>query len=668
MEGGRRAGRGREEGFRGSPQSRRFRFRRGWAAAMEESPRPMSPLSPSAPSSVGGSMDLNLHIGLPHSRRRRRLGSSATSSAFASSSSSSQELAATQAAADTDIHAPYSPSRVLFADPPYELPPISGVGDDAPAGAYWSLSPSERLHTPYEPHPTPALAEEPLVGGVSGARGDPSRAPFSPSYTPFSATPVDRNEVEFASYEPIFAPVESNTGDGDRSSLTGLSESEFRIRVLIDLRRRLQSIREFRSAMSSIHTTEHDVHSTPSSREGREDPGKNVTGAAGVSFIEGLEEEKKDGGSSVANFECNICLELAKDPVVTCCGHLFCWPCLSQWLHLYCSHMECPVCKGEVDESNITPIYGRGSSEAVPGEQERDAGGPGLRVPPRPRGRRVESWRQQIARPATRRFGEGVSGSWMYLFGEQFWNRNRGLPENAEEGHRQRGFTRLRRRRSMRAGENAENGYSGIGNAEAASDANPNGVSTSSHDQNSINWEWSYLNSADRSGRLAALTARFSSIFGRSASSSNNHFGSPSLLADAQNPGDPVAAIHPSGSSQRVDQLSTSSTIAVIRDDAEVAQAMTEPNSVGSSSSLGRRGRSSFSGSLDVDGCLLHASSRRASPLGLLSLPSRTSADSNPPNGISSFLTKIERQVYCEAANKRSNQLHMELPKRNFQD
>ena len=30
----------------------------------------------------------------------------------------------------------------------------------------------------------------------------------------------------------------------------------------------------------------------------------------------------------VAVFECNICLDLASHPVITLCGHLYCWPCL----------------------------------------------------------------------------------------------------------------------------------------------------------------------------------------------------------------------------------------------------------------------------------------------------------------------------------------------------
>lgn len=29
-----------------------------------------------------------------------------------------------------------------------------------------------------------------------------------------------------------------------------------------------------------------------------------------------------------SEYSCNICLELSKEPVVTLCGHLFCWSCL----------------------------------------------------------------------------------------------------------------------------------------------------------------------------------------------------------------------------------------------------------------------------------------------------------------------------------------------------
>lgn len=38
------------------------------------------------------------------------------------------------------------------------------------------------------------------------------------------------------------------------------------------------------------------------------------------------DEEKKDDSM----FVCNICLDIAKDAVVSMCGHLYCWPCLSE--------------------------------------------------------------------------------------------------------------------------------------------------------------------------------------------------------------------------------------------------------------------------------------------------------------------------------------------------
>ncbi|KAK9077300.1 hypothetical protein SSX86_005637 [Deinandra increscens subsp. villosa] len=63
-------------------------------------------------------------------------------------------------------------------------------------------------------------------------------------------------------------------------------------------------------------------------------------------------------------FECNICFDLAQDPVVTLCGHLFCWPCLYKWLQFHSYSHECPVCKALVDEDNLVPIYGRGTSSS----------------------------------------------------------------------------------------------------------------------------------------------------------------------------------------------------------------------------------------------------------------------------------------------------------------
>ena len=52
-----------------------------------------------------------------------------------------------------------------------------------------------------------------------------------------------------------------------------------------------------------------------------------------------------EGGESDRAFECNICLDTARDAVVSMCGHLFCWPCLHQWLETRPNRQICPVCK-----------------------------------------------------------------------------------------------------------------------------------------------------------------------------------------------------------------------------------------------------------------------------------------------------------------------------------
>ena len=83
-------------------------------------------------------------------------------------------------------------------------------------------------------------------------------------------------------------------------------------------------------------------------------------------------------------FECNICYEIAQSPVVTLCGHLYCWPCLYRcrlvlcWVHAQFSGPQryrptlsqcaarrwmqvqnhcrvCPVCKAGIEQDKAWP-------------------------------------------------------------------------------------------------------------------------------------------------------------------------------------------------------------------------------------------------------------------------------------------------------------------------
>jgi len=97
------------------------------------------------------------------------------------------------------------------------------------------------------------------------------------------------------------------------------------------------------------------------------------------------------------HFECNICFEVAHDAVVSMCGHLFCWPCIHQWLETRPNRQTCPVCKAAISRSKLVPLYGRGSD---------DQSDPRDKVPPRPQGQRTE------APPEGRSGFENFFGGW----------------------------------------------------------------------------------------------------------------------------------------------------------------------------------------------------------------------------------------------------------------
>lgn len=98
----------------------------------------------------------------------------------------------------------------------------------------------------------------------------------------------------------------------------------------------------------------------------------------------------KDSENQNGCFDCNICLDFANDPVVTLCGHLYCWPCIYKWFHVQSASLpsneypQCPVCKAEISHTTVIPLYGRGQS-ATDFEHESQAASCGMAVPPRPR-------------------------------------------------------------------------------------------------------------------------------------------------------------------------------------------------------------------------------------------------------------------------------------------
>ncbi|KAJ4874139.1 E3 ubiquitin-protein ligase RMA2 [Raphanus sativus] len=116
-------------------------------------------------------------------------------------------------------------------------------------------------------------------------------------------------------------------------------------------------------------------------------------------------------GGFGGDFDCNICLDQVRDPVVTLCGHLFCWPCIYKWTYStnhsrqrvdqYGNMKEspkCPVCKSDVSDATLVPIYGRG--QKVPQS--------GSNIPTRPSGPVYD------LRRVGQRAGQGESQRYMY--------------------------------------------------------------------------------------------------------------------------------------------------------------------------------------------------------------------------------------------------------------
>lgn len=533
-------------------------------------------------------MDLNLYLGLPRAPRARRpdLGSDLVLSTPMLSSSSPSSSAASADAPPLEmdaVHPPYSPSRADLVRPP------------TPA------------HEPYFPSATDVLVHPPYV--------PPPSVP--------EAVPMLADEPEFGFSE---APLRL-IGRMDRPSSSTASSSfrperaEHPRRVICFTGRQSRCLRprRFRSDLpplsSEAPSLEDDTGVQPlEPEEPVRDTVEENKVVVDVAVVGVSEDEATERGKSAAMFECNICFEMATEPVVTSCGHLFCWPCLYQWLHVHSSHKECPVCKGEVTAGNITPIYGRGNSGSdMEKKVAEDGNASGPEIPPRPRGNRIESFRQQFhhLRPISRRLGEaqGILSTWRRILDQHLVNSasRAETPESiAQESRLSRMTTRLRARRLLREVENPTI------IASSASESGPPMSNTFDppprHTSSPLSSEGIDLlrqiafSSLEDSERLTTALGHLRRI------TRPSHFGA-STSSNPPNP-EPLDGTHVAVP-LAADQASNSSTMAVIQEDATFTESAGEPSNAGSSRSLRRSRRSEALASLDVDGGDLHRNKRR---------------------------------------------------------
>jgi len=290
-------------------------------------------------------------------------------------------------------------------------------------------------------------------------------------------------------------------------------------------------------------------------------------------------------------------------------------------LNVYSNHKECPVCKGEVTEANITPIYGRGNSSAE--KTVEDGKPPGPTIPPRPHGNRHESFRQQFhnMRPISR-----ILASWGRHLDQQIMSsvsRFEGLSESAwievnenRQRARLRGLalaTRMRVRQLQIEAESRPGGSSaGPDNGLTGNNASESLTGNNASESPRRGSTTRVSDGLDLLERLAFGTERLlaSAVTDLRRIASPSQYGGSASSSNPQNNEPAVDGARIAGAPS-ADQASNSSTVAVIQGDAGISESAGEPSNAGSSRSLRRRGRSNILGSLDVDGGGLQQNKRR---------------------------------------------------------
>ena len=139
-----------------------------------------------------------------------------------------------------------------------------------------------------------------------------------------------------------------------------------------------------------------------------------------------MENKKPSGGN---NFECTICLETAKEPVLTKCGHMFCWPCIYNWLESKGGKAKCPNCKNLITKNDLIPVYSN--------EENKDNTNRFKNIPKRPKAERNPNSDRENYQGSFSNFSFNFGGFFPFMGGINFNNFNNGNQYSENQDYNQ---------------------------------------------------------------------------------------------------------------------------------------------------------------------------------------------------------------------------------------
>ncbi len=81
-------------------------------------------------------------------------------------------------------------------------------------------------------------------------------------------------------------------------------------------------------------------------------------------FLEREIDDASGAKSSDAVFRCNLCERLPNSPIVSFCGHIFCWSCYNVAYNKTVKRLYCPSCFNYNNVNFFTPIYDCSTSKS----------------------------------------------------------------------------------------------------------------------------------------------------------------------------------------------------------------------------------------------------------------------------------------------------------------